>query len=125
MEAGIAAVLADIASAPLASSDDAEAFRVRFLGRKSGVVTALFGRLGEAPPDERRAIGQRLNALKAAAEARLAAVATTDGPARGATALDLTLVAGERRATYVLQAGSALNPFTRNPLRGFRCPTIR
>ncbi len=46
-------------------------------------------------------------------------------PGRSPTALDLTLVAGDRRAAYTLQAGSALNPFTRNPLQGFRCPTIR
>ena len=91
MDADIAAVLADIASAPLASAADAEAFRVRFLGRKAGAVTALFGRLGEAAPDERRALGQRLNALKAAAEARLADADTAAGPATGATTLDLTL----------------------------------
>ncbi|MFB0493642.1 type VI secretion system protein ImpL [Methylobacterium sp. OAE515] len=46
-------------------------------------------------------------------------------PGRSSTAFDLTIVAGGRRAAYVLQAGSALNPFSRNPLRGFRCPTIR
>ncbi len=92
MESDIAAVLADIDAAPLATAEDAEAFRVRFLGRKAGAVTALFGRMGEAPAEERRALGQRLNALKAAAEARLdAAAAEASGPAAGATALDLTL----------------------------------
>ena len=87
----IAAVLADIESAPLGSADEAEAFRVRFLGRKAGAVTALFGRLGEAPADERRALGQQLNALKQAAEARLETATTAAGPATGATTLDLTL----------------------------------
>ena len=92
MEADIAAVLADIEAAPLDSPDAAEAFRVRFLGRKAGAVTALFGRMGEADPAERRALGQRLNALKAAAEARLdAAAAGASGPAAVATSLDLTL----------------------------------
>ncbi len=92
MTADIAAVLADIDAAPLATAEDAEAFRVRFLGRKAGAVTALFGRMGEAPAEERRALGQRLNALKQAAEARLEQAASeASGPAAGATALDLTL----------------------------------
>ncbi len=90
LDSAIAAVLAEIEAAPLDSPDAAEAFRVRFLGRKAGAVTALFGRMGEADPAERRALGQRLNALKAAAEARLDAAATS-GPAAGATTLDLTL----------------------------------
>jgi len=90
----IAALHAEIASDPL---DDAEAFRVRYLGRKSGAVGALMGRMGEAPPETRRALGQKLNALKAAAEARLAEateqaasapVAAVDADGRP---LDLTL----------------------------------
>jgi type VI protein secretion system component VasK len=44
---------------------------------------------------------------------------------RDATTFDLTFAVGGRRATYVLQAGSARSPFARNPLRGFRCPVIR
>jgi phenylalanyl-tRNA synthetase alpha chain len=35
-----------------------------FLGRKSGAVTALLKSLGGLPPDERRAFGARVNALK-------------------------------------------------------------
>ena len=91
MTADIAAVLADIESVPIDSPEAAEAFRVRFLGRKAGAVTALFGRMGEAPPDQRRDLGQRLNALKAAAEARLDAADTTAARTAGATTLDLTL----------------------------------
>ncbi len=90
----IAALHAEIAADPL---DDTEAFRVRFLGRKSGAVGALMGRMGEAPPETRRALGQKLNALKAAAEARLAeaADAAASTPAAAVDAdgrpLDLTL----------------------------------
>src|SRR5690606_13196446 len=67
----IDAVAAEIEAAPLTTPDEAEAFRIRFLGRKSGAVTDLFGRMGQAPPEQRRALGQRLNALKARAQARL------------------------------------------------------
>ena len=93
LDAQIAAVQAEIDDAPLPDADAAEAFRVRFLGRKSGAVTDLFSQLGAAPPESRRELGQRLNGLKAAAQARhdaaLAALATET--ASGATDLDLTL----------------------------------
>ncbi|KMO40908.1 hypothetical protein VQ02_06845 [Methylobacterium variabile] len=46
-------------------------------------------------------------------------------PTRNPTTFDLTVTAGGRRAAYVLQAGSARSPFARNPVRGFRCPSIR
>ena len=90
LDAEIQALHAEIATTDVASADAAEAFRVRFLGRKSGAVTALFAQMGAAPPEARRALGQRLNELKAAAEARLEG-ATAAGPAAGATTLDLTL----------------------------------
>jgi phenylalanyl-tRNA synthetase alpha chain len=91
LDAAIAAVQAEIDAAPLASPDDAEAFRIRFLGRKSGAVTDLFGRMGAVPAEQRRALGQRLNALKQSAEARLDEAAATPAATTGATDLDLTL----------------------------------
>ncbi|MDT0632641.1 phenylalanine--tRNA ligase subunit alpha [Rubrivirga sp. S365] len=91
----IAAVQAEIDDAPLDSAEAAEAYRVRFLGRKSGVVTDLFAQIGTVAPDQRRAVGQRLNALKQAAQDRLDAAADGArggaGGAEGATDLDLTL----------------------------------
>jgi phenylalanyl-tRNA synthetase alpha chain len=63
---------AQIADDDLGSAEAREAFRVRYLGRKAGVITDLFKRLPEAAPEERRALGQRLNALRDAAEQRLA-----------------------------------------------------
>ena len=89
----IAAVQAEIDGAPLDGPDAAEAYRVRFLGRKSGVITDLFAQIGSVAPEERRAVGQRLNALKHAAQDRLdAALANAGrGGAEGATDLDLTL----------------------------------
>lgn len=92
LDAEIDALHTEIHTADLG---DVEAYRVRFLGRKSGAVTALLGRMGTAAggatPEVRRALGLKLNALKAAAEARLADAATAAPVAAGATDLDLTL----------------------------------
>jgi phenylalanyl-tRNA synthetase alpha chain len=48
--------------------------RLAWLGRKHGLVRELLGRLGELPPEERRAWGRGVNALKETVEARLAAL---------------------------------------------------
>ncbi len=40
----------DAALAAAASAADLQALRDRFLGRKSGLVTALYGEIGRAPP---------------------------------------------------------------------------
>ena len=89
----IAALEAEIADARLASEDEIEAFRIRTLGRKSGAVTALFGRITEVQPAERGRAGQALNALKQQAEAAIeqAQAALTSGAAAERTDLDLTL----------------------------------
>jgi phenylalanyl-tRNA synthetase alpha chain len=49
------------------------AVRDRFVGRKSGAVSALLKALGSLPDAERRAAGQELNALKVAIEQALEA----------------------------------------------------
>ncbi len=84
---------AEIDAADLPDADAVEAFRVRTLGRKSGQLTALFGRIPEVETRERGAVGKELNALKQAAEARIEAAqaALAGGAAAGATDLDLTL----------------------------------
>jgi phenylalanyl-tRNA synthetase alpha chain len=53
------------------SEDEAEAFRVKYLGRNQGAITALFDRISDLPPEERPEFGKRVNALKARAEERL------------------------------------------------------
>ena len=63
----------EIEAATIGSEADAEAFRVRYLGQRSGIVTNLFKQIKEVPPEDRREAGQRLNALKKLAEARLEA----------------------------------------------------
>ena len=63
-----------------------------FLSRKSGTLTEQMKKLGALPPEERRAIGAQLNALKseieAALEARRAAAEMSRAPAN---AVDVTL----------------------------------
>jgi phenylalanyl-tRNA synthetase alpha chain len=46
------------------SADDLEALRVKFLGRKQGLITDAFKQIGNIPPDERGAFGKAANELK-------------------------------------------------------------
>jgi phenylalanyl-tRNA synthetase alpha chain len=60
---------------------DLQALRDRFLGRKQGLVTALWRDIAGAPPDSRRELGRLANELKAHID-------TTLGERRGALAPD-------------------------------------
>ncbi len=106
----IDALSQEIEAADLPSADEIEAFRIRTLGRKSGAITALFGRITEVEPSERGKTGQALNALKQQAEARIelaqAALTSSDGAER--TDLDLTLPG---RVPAPVEPGS-LHPLT-------------
>jgi phenylalanyl-tRNA synthetase alpha chain len=78
------------------SEAEAGALRDRWLGRKSGLVTAEMKALGRLTPDERRVAGQRLNELKQEVEAeveRLLAgfAAEREAAALQAERLDVTL----------------------------------
>ena len=53
---------------------DVAALKVRWLGKKQGVVTALLARLREVPKEEKSAFGAGVNALKQEVEARLDAL---------------------------------------------------
>jgi phenylalanyl-tRNA synthetase alpha chain len=55
----------------LSSLEALEALRVKYLARKSGLVTELFKAVPGLPPEERKAFGARLNEVKAAIEGRL------------------------------------------------------
>jgi phenylalanyl-tRNA synthetase alpha chain len=75
-----------------ASERDLAALRDRFLGRRSGAVTALFQQLGSLPPEERKAFGQRLNDFKTRVETELTARLERAAAARPpAGAVDVTL----------------------------------
>ncbi len=106
----IAALDRELDDVRLTTPDEIEAFRIRTLGRKSGRITDLFGRITEVEPAERGRTGQALNALKQKAEAAIetaqAALASSDGAER--TDLDLTLPG---RIPAPIEPGS-LHPLT-------------
>jgi len=87
-------ILKDIESEIIDSKEAAEAFRVKYLGRKSGKITGMLKRIPEAPPQERRELGRRINEIKKRAEERLASFEAdlhkpdAAGPQTG---IDLTL----------------------------------
>ncbi len=63
------ALQADIEAYAIDSADALEAFRIRFIGSK-GLVKGLMGRMKDVPGPERKAFGQRVNAVKQSAEKR-------------------------------------------------------
>ncbi len=56
-------LIAEINQSEVTNKEQLETFRLRFVSKK-GVVTELFDRLKSIAPEERRAVGQELNALK-------------------------------------------------------------
>ena len=82
MQDSIAALTAEITTADLSNAAQLDAFRIAYLGRK-GRLADLFDQLKAVPAEEKRAVGQQLNALKQHAqthfdEAQQAAEAAAD-----------------------------------------------
>jgi phenylalanyl-tRNA synthetase alpha chain len=63
----------DAALAEVRDPEGLQEIRTRFLGRKSGELTLLFGRLGKLKDEERREAGRELNTVKQDVESRLEA----------------------------------------------------
>ncbi len=108
----VAAIRRDAAKelAGAAGTDQLEAWRVKYLGRRQGALTALMKELVALPPAERRALGAELNPLRqeleAAYDARKQTMETSapTGAARAAP-LDVTLPGR-------LSVGGRLHPTT-------------
>ena len=82
------------AAAALSGGEAVEAFRLQWLGRKQGRLTEISARwLKVAPPEAKKALGQKFNALKAVVEGLLdeAAGAGPNDAALAAEAIDITL----------------------------------
>jgi phenylalanyl-tRNA synthetase alpha chain len=97
------------AAVSLAGESEIEAFRLEWLGRKQGRLNEVSARwLKAAPPEAKKALGIRFNALKAVVDGLLteAAGAGPSDAALQAEALDITLP-GTRRLT------GAEHPITR------------
>ena len=67
MDEKIQALREEINSATVSSAPELEAYRMRFISRKS-VVSDLFGEMKQVAPEERKATGVKLNDLKNAAQ---------------------------------------------------------
>ncbi len=65
----IAALLAEIEKTDIASADQAEQFRIQYLGRK-GVMNDLFEEFKTVPNDQKKSLGKDLNVLKMAAQSK-------------------------------------------------------
>lgn len=78
----------DIAAA--ASLNDAEALKIKYLGRK-GKVADLFKLVPTVPPAERPQMGQALNQLRADLEARIEALVASLTPKHRGPLVDVTL----------------------------------
>ncbi|MBG0860080.1 MAG: phenylalanine--tRNA ligase subunit alpha [Bacteroidales bacterium] len=59
----INALLSEISSYSITSSEELEAYRLRFLSRK-GLIPELFDDFRNVPPSEKKEVGQKLNQLK-------------------------------------------------------------
>ena len=81
----------DQALAAARTAADVKNVRDRFVGRKQGLISSLLKSLGAVPPEERRARGAAINALKDHAEAALAAREASLDAAAPAGAVDVTL----------------------------------
>ncbi len=61
----------DIERASLGTAAEAEAFRIRYLGQRNGLITHLLKRIPELPRSARRSAGIALNGLRQHAQERL------------------------------------------------------
>ncbi len=102
----VAALEAEVEKATARSGDEVERFRVAMLGR-NGAITELFDAFKQVASEEKRVVGQRLNQLKQAAQARideLKATTTHAAPAKGPT-VDLS-------APSITEHTGSLHPIT-------------
>ncbi|MHC4504282.1 MAG: hypothetical protein ACYTFI_13330, partial [Planctomycetota bacterium] len=93
--------LLDEARAAFASADSEralEAARVKYLGRKGGLVQQSFERVKTAPKEERRALGKSANALKREVEKALADAKAKAGGSGGEEAAPFDMTLPGRRA---------------------------
>ncbi|MCD7721320.1 MAG: phenylalanine--tRNA ligase subunit alpha, partial [Prevotellaceae bacterium] len=66
-------LMAEVRSLTAASREEAEALRVKYLGKK-GLLNELMADFRQVPAESKKAIGIRLNELKALAQERIAAL---------------------------------------------------
>jgi phenylalanyl-tRNA synthetase alpha chain len=98
LDAAFASVRDEAQSAVAAPGFDAEQFRLEWLGRKQGHLKAISDAwLKAAPPEAKKLIGQRFNALKEQVEGLLVAAGTDTASRPAAAGLDVTLPGSSQR----------------------------
>ena len=88
----IESLLSQVAELQASNAEQVEALRIKYLSKK-GQVTELFNEFRDVPKEEKREIGQALNALRQAYEARineLREAAEASSAKAAADELDLT-----------------------------------
>ena len=105
MQEKINQYIAEISSAVAQSADEIEQLRIKFAGRK-GILNDLFEEFKQVPNDQKKVLGQELNKLKTAVQARLEELQSAfgGGKAEKTEGVDLTRPSG------------AIAPGTRHPL---------
>lgn len=80
-----------------------EDVRIRYFGRKGGIVPALFGELKSIPPEEKKEAGAALNALRAELQSRMdEAIASVSRPSSTKRkAIDVTLPGRRPRSGHL------------------------
>lgn len=63
----ISLLLSEISALSISSADEAEQFRIKYLGQK-GIIKTLFDDFKSVAPSEKKAVGLKLNELKVAAQ---------------------------------------------------------
>lgn len=87
------------------SHDELEAFRIKYLGKK-GIIKEMASRLKDLTPEDRKVLGQHLNALKTAVQDRISSLKEIiDNKNTGSKAIDLTRPSG-------LENAGSLHPVT-------------
>jgi len=59
----------ELTDVTLDTLEEAEDFRIAYLGQRSGIITTLFKKISQVAPEDRPTVGKQLNALKQRAEA--------------------------------------------------------
>ncbi len=105
----------EINNASINSLEEAEEFRIRYLGQRSGIITNLFKKIGEVAPEDRPTVGKELNALKGTVESlHEAALARLEEETDGdAPEVDLTLPGRRPQTGSVHPLTQTLNDITR------------
>lgn len=88
-------IIKEIESFQASSSEELEAFRIKYLGKK-GVIKDISSRIKDVAPEERKDFGQSLNALKSAVQNRIDYLKNTlNNDRSGDAETDLTRTSGQ------------------------------